>query len=167
MSWLCSIINSTPKAVSTLTTEYAHSTCTPFPFEKQERKCFQEGRSDNCIICHWKMTLRSGRDCPGFMGALINVCEKKLCKYLHLYFLFLILRFSYENSFLWRVTFALVQCHSRSFMVAGVRNPFQSSLGQRVAFLDWHNWKVWSTLASNTTAFRGPTEGHQSSVSFF
>ena len=68
---------------------------------------------------------------------------------------------------LWRVTFALVQCHSRSFMVVGVRNPFQNSLAQRVAFFDWHNWNIWSTLASNTAAFRGSNEEHESSVSFF
>ena len=116
-----------------------------------------------CLICR-----QASHSLPAHNKCLINVCEKKImCKYLHPYFLFLILHFSYENSFLWRVTFALVQCHSMSFMVAGVRNPFQSSLGQRVAFLDWHNWKVWSTLASNTPAFRGSTEGHQSSVSFF
>lgn len=46
-----------------------------------------------------------------------------MCQYLHPYFLFLILYFSHENSLV-KSYFALVQCHSRSFMVVGVRNLF-------------------------------------------
>lgn len=132
----------------------------------QVKKVFQEGRSDNCIICRWKMT-QIWKRWPWFYGSINKCTWKKLC--VNIYILIFCFSFciSRMRTVLWRVTFALVQCHSRSFMVLGVRNPFQNSLAQRVAFFDWHNWNIWSTLASNTAAFRGSNEEHESSVSFF
>lgn len=111
--------------------------CCPDDLKVKGRKCFKkEGASDQCVACHWEVT-QIWKRWPRSYGGVV----KHMFRYLHLYFLFLILHFSYENSFLWRITLPY-PCYTRSLMVASDRELIQNSLRQKVECIDSHNRKV-------------------------